>query len=608
MRVITARFSIVAGVVALACLSLVASPQQPPAASRATLIVGATLIDGNGGAPRPNAAILIEGDKITAVGSAADVKAPAGAQVIRADGKYVMPGFWESHFHYRSWQGELMLHYGITTAVDLGSQTDWILAVRDAIAKGKVRAPRLMAAGWILSGTPPAGAGGGRRARGSSTVDLRSESAQVYHTKENFPNHAIVRGGPEAMRAFVRQEIDAGVDAIKVFPDMSRDELKAVTSEAHKAGLPVIGHVEDAYASIEDGLDGITHTFGIARTVMPADKLAELAEGKLNTSYTWMDRAKMDALVARMIEKGTFLGPCFIHDHAPAIKLAGEFEAEDRQILSDANLNYIYDDARVAMRDYLHVYRSDSAKWGDFPVKEMLPREAVDEFSRGYENAKEFVRRFAKAGGHLFTGTDLGGSAFIPGLIVHREMRVWVEEVGLTPMQAIVASTRDAAALMHKEKTMGTVEAGKLADLIIVSANPLADIRNTQKIETVILGGQIVDRSFHRDYSSPIREVGSEGAYNTGHPVPGIIGLTPRVVVEGAPATKVVVEGAGLHITSKVYVDGALVPSHLVDGSHLEFTVPAEMLLVGGTRAITVVNSAPGGGTSKAYALIVRFK
>jgi hypothetical protein len=79
-------------------------------------------------------------------------------------------------------------------------------------------------------------------------------------------------------------------------------------------------------------------------------------------------------------------------------------------------------------------------------------------------------------------------------------------------------------------------------------------------------------------------------------------------VVEGAPATKVVVEGAGLHITSKAYVDGALVPSHLVDGSHLEFTVPAEMLLVGGTRAITVVNSAPGGGTSKAYALIVRFK
>jgi imidazolonepropionase-like amidohydrolase len=603
-----ARISIVTAVVGLAGLSPLASSQQPRAASRATLIVGATLIDGNGGTPRPNAAILIEGDKITAVGAAADVKAPAGAQIIRADGKYVLPGLWESHFHYRSWHGELMLHYGITTAVDLGSQTEWILAARDAVAKGKVRAPRLMAAGWILSGTPPAGAGGRRARGGGSNVDLRSESAQVYHTKENFPNHATVRGGPEAMRAFVRQEIDAGVDTIKVFPDMSREELKAVTSEAHKAGLPVIGHVEDAYAAIEDGLDGITHTFGIARTLMPPDKLAELAEGKLNTSYTWIDRTKMDALVARMVEKGTFLGPCLIHDHAPEIKLAGEFEAEDRQILSDPNLNYIYDDARVAMRDYLHVYRSDSAKWGEFPPKEMLPREAVDEFSRGYENAKEFVRRFAKAGGHLFTGTDLGGSAFIPGLIVHREMRVWVEEVGLTPMQAIVASTRDAAALMHKEKTMGTIEVGKIADLIVVSANPLADIRNTQKIETVMLAGQIVDRSLHRDYSSPIREVGSEGAYNTGHAVPGIIGLAPRVVIEGAPATRVVVEGSGLHLTSKAYVDGSLVPSRLIDGTHLELTVPSEMLLVGGTRAVTLVNSAPGGGMSKAYALIVRFK
>jgi imidazolonepropionase-like amidohydrolase len=602
------RASVIAGVMALGSYSLIAAPQQPAAAPAATLIVGATLIDGTGGAPRPNASILIVGDKIAAVGNAANVKAPTGAQVIRAEGKYVLPGFWESHFHYRSWHGELLLHYGITTAVDLGSQTDWILSVRDAVAKGKVRAPRIMAAGWILSGTPPPAAGGGRRARGSSNVDLRSESATVYHTKENFPNHAIVRGGPDAIRAFVREEIDAGVDAIKVFPDMSNEELQAVTSEAHKAGLPVIGHVEDAYASIDNGLDGITHTFGIARTLMPADKLAELAQGKLNTSYTWIDRSKMDALIARMVEKGTFLGPCLIHDHAPEIALAGEFEAEDRKILGDPNLNYIYDDAKVAMRDYLHVYRSDSARWGDFPPKEMLPAEAISEFSKGYENAKEFVRRFAKAGGHLFTGTDLGGSAFIPGLIVHREMRVWVEEVGLTPMQAIVASTRDAAALMHKEKTMGTIEAGKIADLLIVSANPLTDIRNTQKIETVMLAGRVVDRTLHRDYTSPIREVGSEGAYNTGHPVAGIVGLAPRVVGEGAPATKVVLDGTGLHLTSKVFVDGTLVPSRLVDGGHMEFTVPPEMLATGGTRAITVVNGTPGGGTSKAYAFIVRFK
>jgi hypothetical protein len=175
-------------------------------------------------------------------------------------------------------------------------------------------------------------------------------------------------------------------------------------------------------------------------------------------------------------------------------------------------------------------------------------------------------------------------------------------------MQAIVASTRDAARLMRKEKTMGTIEAGKLADLFIVSANPLADIRNTQKIETVMLGGQIVDRTLHRDYSSPMREVGSEGAFNTSHPVPGIIGLTPRVLVEGAAATKVVLEGAGLHITSKVYVDGAMVPAHLIDGSHLEFTMPADKLLVGGTRAIAVYNAAPGGGMSKPFALIVRYK
>jgi imidazolonepropionase-like amidohydrolase len=575
-----------------------------PRAPRSTLILGATLIDGNGGAPRPNAAVLITGDKIAAVGSAADVKAPAGADVVHADGKYIIPGLWESHMHYRSWHGDLALHYGITTMVDLGSQTDWIVAVKDAIAKGRVRAPRMLVAGWILSGAQAER----RRGAAGQGVEYRSEAYQEYHDRENFPNHAYIRGGPDAVAAFVNDEIKAGVDAIKVFPDMSREELRAATGAAHAAGIPAIGHVTNAYNSTEDGLDGITHLFGIARTVLQDDKKAPLSEGKLNTSYTWMDRGKMDALIAKLIERGTFLGPCLIHDHAPALKLAPEFEAEDRAILSQPELNYLWDDTRVAMRDYLHMYRSDSERWGEFPVKEMLPDEVNEDFRVGYENAKEFLRRYAKAGGRLFTGTDLGGSAFVPGLIVHREMQVWVEEVGLTPMQAIVASTRGSAALMRKDKTMGTIEAGKIADLLILSADPLANIRNTQKIDAMYMAGAPVDRKLHRDYTSPYREVGSEGAHNTSHPIAGIIGLQPRVVTEGAADTRVVLEGSGLHLTSKVYVNGTLVPSALQDNTHMSFTIPADMLTRGGTLAVTVLNASPGGGLSKPYAFIVRLK
>jgi hypothetical protein len=362
------------------------------------------------------------------------------------------------------------------------------------------------------------------------------------------------------------------------------------------------------HQSVEDGVDAFTHLQGVARTLMTPEKFAELQRGELVSAYTWMQRDRMDDLVAFLVKRNVFLGPCLIHDHTASVALAGEFEAEDREILGRPGLGYLHDDTRLALRDYLHMYRSDADKYGEFPLREMLPADVVDEFRRGYENAKEFTRRFAKAGGRLFIGTDLGGTAFIPGLIVHREMRVWVEEVGLTPMQAIVAATRDSAAALKKDKTMGTVEPGKIADLLVLSANPLADIRNTEKIETVIMAGAIVDRTLNGDYSAPFREVGSEGAHNTGFAVPSIIALTPRVVVEGAADTVVKLEATGLHQRSKAYVDGHLVPSRMLDGEHLEITIPAHLLTRGGTVAVTVFNGAPGGGMSKPYAFIVRFR
>jgi hypothetical protein len=366
--------------------------------------------------------------------------------------------------------------------------------------------------------------------------------------------------------------------------------------------------VVNAKASIEDGLDGITHLHGIAQALMTEQEEADYRAGKYHTPYIGMHRDKMDELISFMVKNNTFLGPCLIHDHAPVIGAVQEFEKEDQQIVSNPKLAYLDQDTKLAMRDYLHMFRSNGRRFGQFPVIDMLPPDAVAQYRKGYEDAKEFVRRFAKAGGKLFIGTDLGGTAFVPGLIVHREMRVWVEEVGLTPMQAILAATRDSAALMRKDDVLGTVEKGKIADLLLVNGDPLADIKNTQKIEAVILNGKVVDRTLHPNYSMPFREEGSYGAHNTSFAVPGIIGLHPRVATAGAADTRVELEGSGLHMTSKVFVDGTEVKSELIDRDHLAFTIPARFLARGGTRAITVVNRRPGGGTSKAYAFIVRFQ
>lgn len=110
------------------------------------------------------------------------------------------------------------------------------------------------------------------------------------------------------MRDFIRSEIDAGVDSIKVFPDMTRDELRAITGAAHSRGIPVIGHVENAYHSIEDGLDGITHLHGIAQTLMTEKEQADRREGRLNTVYVGLHPEKMDDLISFMVQHNTFLG------------------------------------------------------------------------------------------------------------------------------------------------------------------------------------------------------------------------------------------------------------------------------------------------------------
>lgn len=580
-----------------------ASDQQ---AYDALLITGGTLIDGTGSAPQPNAAVLITGDKITAVGRAGELTAPAGARTIRADGKFIMPGFWDSHIHYRWWHGELMLHYGVTTAVDMGNRTYWILAIRDGVAKGKVRAPRIYSLGWLLNGSLP------RRQREEPRVRItRTQAHNRYSLMENFPNGITILGGPEAMRAFVLSEIEAGVDGFKAFPNMTREELRVITSEAHKRGLPVIGHADHAYDQFEDGFDGVTHLHGLARTLLSEQDEADLREGRAHTPYIAFRKensAKIDELIALMVKHNVFLGPGLIHDHAPVIGAVEEFEKEDEQIFANPNLAYIAEDTRLATRDYLHFFRSDSTRYGPWAVKEMLPPEVVQQFRDGYENSKDVVRRFVKAGGKLFIGTDLGGTAFVPGLSVHRDMRVLVEEVGLTPMQAILSATRDSAAMMKKDAIIGTVEVGKLADLLIVTADPLADIKNTQKVDTVIKDGKVVDRTLHPDYSVPFREEGHLGAHNLSFAVPGIITLSPPAVVEGAPDTRVQLEGSGLRMESKVFVDGTPVPTELTHEEQLTFTIPANLLTTGGTKAVTVVNRRPGGGTSKAYPFVVRFR
>ena len=215
-----------------------------PGSRASTLaIVGATLIDGTGAAPIPDAAVVIHNGRIAAVGPRSKVKIPHDANIINADGKTILPGLWDMHAHFEQVEwGPIYLAAGVTTVRDCGNEFEFITAVRDAIAKGRGLGPRLLLAG-IVDGTGPL-------ALGVERVD-----------------------SPDQARMWVDRYHAAGFQQMKIYSSVKLENLKAVTDEAHHLGMTVTGHVPEglnAYQVIEAGQDQINHIQYIENIMRPA--------------------------------------------------------------------------------------------------------------------------------------------------------------------------------------------------------------------------------------------------------------------------------------------------------------------------------------------------
>ena len=230
---------------------LQAPAAAPPQSTRTRALVGGTVIDGTGRAAIPNATVLIRNGRIVSVGAGAgDV--PAGAEVIQVRGKYIVPGFVEGHAHYRSWVGELYLNHGVTSVIDVGNVGEWMLALRDGLAKEKItRIPRIYASGYSLSwrGSRAAGAGG---ASGISFV-RPSEGYQQFLSD------------PAAARKWVATQLDDDkFEFINIFTAGFTDEaLAAVIEETRKRGKRVFAHVNeppnDVFQFVRAGGEGVMH-------------------------------------------------------------------------------------------------------------------------------------------------------------------------------------------------------------------------------------------------------------------------------------------------------------------------------------------------------------
>lgn len=563
---------------------------QPP---RAIVIDGATVIDGTGATPLANRTIVLDGPRIAAIGASGAVQIPANARVLDAKGKFVIPGLIDGHTHWRGWTGELFLNHGVTSIVDLGNPTDWILAARDAEIGGRIRGPRIFAAAGGIDRRRREGEGGGIGAAGGT-------APYIYY----------IEGAAQA-RAVTRSLLERGPDVIKIFGDLTAEEYQAVTDEAHRVDVAVLGHTNDVYAAVRGGMDGVTHLWGVSATLMTPENLKKYREGHIASPYAWMELDKMDALVSFLVQRGTFINPALVNEHTGAMPKSKEFELAGYDLLMNPELRYVPLTAMLSSLTFWHKLRSYSSTVGGFPYREQVAPAVLEEFRKGYRNSLEFTRRFAKAGGKILAGTDAAGSASLPGLSLHQELEVLVD-AGLTPMQALVSATRVPAELVKKDYKLGTLGVGKLADIVILDADPLADIRNTRKINTVIKNGQVQDTRYHRDYHTEFSEVEGVGISSSTAPVPVLtevitktLNQMSQVIHDGSPF-ELVVKGSNFHTTSLVNLNGRPLPTTHVNRNELRATVDTGDMPTEGTYTITVFTPWPGGGRSNVKAMAVK--
>ena len=554
-------------------LSLLLAVSSPDLRAQSVLISGGTLIDGTGRPAVDNAQVLVRDGVIVEI--ATSPLAAAGVERIDARGKFIVPGFIDSHVHYRDWKGELFLAHGVTTVYDLGNPYYYQAALRHGFNTGRMRGPRYLFCGE--AGLPADDV--------EQEPSIHRRGLDVIHTPAEAP-------------AIVARLKAAGVDCLKLNERFSGELFSALARAAEGAGLRVISHSWNVSDSVRWGIGGVEHMEGIAVATAASARAKEaigrmrLEAGHKNSAlYQWMEPAEFDRVIREMVGRNVFVNPTLAFEWKALTPRRDAQEQEDQRLFRLPALAYVpLDDRLVILGQY---------RWADGRSADEIRR-----FHDGYRKVQQFLARFVQAGGKIYAGTDTS-AATSPGLSLHHEMQLLVD-AGLTPMQAIMAATAYGAELLGLERRMGTVEKGKVADLVLLDANPLQDIANTKKVFKVIKDGRVVDTTYHADYQIPIRRPGPESKhlYN---PVPVVRDILPPVAVEGTAVTLRIV-GRGFTPGSVVKVGGRPSDTRWVSATELAATLTAQQTAAAGTLLVTVATPAPGGGVSDPVEFIVTFR
>src|SRR6266850_4600137 len=429
-------------------------------------VVGGTLIDGTGRHQAEPVNVVIDGDLVAGVGPAAAMPVPSGATVIDARGRFLTPGLVDMHVHVYTpdkWHPELFLAAGVTTVLDLGGQLPDLTAYRGAVTSGARHGPRILFTGPML------------------------EEGEVYPGFAGFCRHVDA----ERIEAEVDGLADAGVDGIKLYVTTRPETARRACARAHARGLPVFMHQHATWGAeaAQAGVDSVEHLNVFGQLAPQALKMAE--PGKLTPfeygGWLWRWFGDLDPradhvrrLYDALIGAGTALDPTLVL-----------YAARPGALDDDVGDTSMDDPERTRLLPLLPppVSKELVARWAERRTAARGASETTrGKTRRAWDNMLEIVGGFHRAGGAVLAGTDCPNVAIVSGYSLHRELELLVR-AGLSPMEAIISATRRPAERLARRDVFGTIAPGRSADLLVLGADPIADIRNVRRIERVIVRG-----------------------------------------------------------------------------------------------------------------------
>lgn len=442
---------------------LAAAQAQPVAQSRPLVFTHVTVIDTAGGPPKSDVTVMIAGNRIIALGKRGQVPVPKGAQVVNAGGKFMIPGLWDMHFHSpvndeqaREIFLPLALANGVTGIRQMfGSES--LLKQKAEITSGELLGPRMIVGSPVVDGPVPMWDG------------------------------SISVADATAARQAVRSLKERGYDFIKVYQFLPREAYFAIADESRKQGIVIGGHIPFSVTAAEAsdaGQKSFEHIFGItlACSVQEASLRPSLAEAAAHVDKTFdahiqlfirnefeplasYDQQKAAALFKHLARNGTYAVPTLVLHRSLGLGTDPAFRNDPRLKYMPPSIRQLFDWELGFFTSYRPVYERQLLTVGE------LHRAKVK----------------------ILAGTDTYNSYCFPGFSLHDELELLVQ-AGLTPAEALQTATLNPAVYLNLSGSLGTIEKGKTADLVLLEANPIENIGNTRKIFAVVANGRYLPK------------------------------------------------------------------------------------------------------------------